>query len=481
MQKNILIVDDEPVQSKLLARFIGDLDHNVICMNNGRQAVEFFLSRKPFNNLLPSEISIMLLDLSMPDVDGLSVLRQIADYRGNLQIIVLTASNEISSAISALNLGADDYIMKGEKDLFPRVVSSISNAIEKKNLKQQVYNLERKNSHQVSFSDLVGTSKIFIEAINLAKRVSNSNVPVLIEGAFGVGKELLASAIHGAGSKSGKPFVVVDCGALGQNNTNLHEADITLFGGEVSVEYGISQRSIGKIREADGGTIFFDNVSALRPDTQVKLLKFIKEGAVDPVGGSSSVGVSVRIISSTNKDLEDYVEHGRFREDLFYCLNIFLINMPSLSERGPEDINILANNFCYDFSVNENKKIKGLNDQALELLYKFDWDDNIRQLRSHIFRAVVLCDGEILKAEHFPQIVNATFIKKNRKKSSDANKTFEKIELFKPDGQCKNLEEIETEVVEKLLDFFDGNLSEVSKQLKVGRSTIYRKLKPEVQ
>jgi DNA-binding NtrC family response regulator len=480
MQKNILIVDDEPVQSKLLARFIGDLDHNVICMNNGRQAVEFFLNKKPFNNLLPSEISIMLLDLSMPDVDGLSVLKQIADHRGNLQVIVLTASNEISSAISALNFGADDYIMKGEKDLFPRVVSSISNAIEKKNLKQQVYNLERKNSHQVSFSDLVGTSKIFIDTVNLAKRVSNSNVPVLIEGVFGTGKGLLARAIHGAGSKSGKPFVVVDCGALGQSNANLHEADITLFGGEVSAEYGITKRSIGKIREADGGTIFFDNVSALRPDIQVKLLRFIKEGAVEPFGSNSSVDVGVRIISSTSKDLEGYVKHGRFREDLFYCLNIFLINMPSLSERGPEDINILANNFCYDFSVNENKKIKGLNEQALELLYKFDWDDNIRQLRSCIFRAVVLCDGEILKAEHFPQIVNAAFIKKNRKKSADNNKTFEKMELFKPGGQCKNLEEIETEVVEKLLDFFDGNLSEVSKQLKVGRSTIYRKLKPEV-
>jgi DNA-binding NtrC family response regulator len=479
MQKNILIVDDEPVQSKLLARFIGDLDHNVICMNNGRQAVEFFLGKKPFNNLLPSEISIMLLDLSMPDVDGLSVLKQIADFKGNLQIIVLTASNEISSAISALNLGADDYIMKGEKDLFARVVSSISNAIEKKNLKQQVYNLERKNSHQVSFSDLVGTSQIFIEAINLAKRVSNSNVPVLIEGAFGVGKELLARAIHGAGSKSGKPFVAVDCSSLGQNGANSHEADIVLFGGEVSADHGITERSIGKIREADGGTIFFDNVSALKPDTQIKLLRFIKEGAVEPVGTKSSVGVGVRIISSTNKDLESYVRHGRFREDLYYCLNIFLINVPSLCERGPEDIKILANNFCYDFSVNENKKIKGLNDQALELLYKFDWDDNIRQLRSYIFRAVVLCDGEILKPEHFPQILNATFIKKTHKKSSDANKVFEKIELFKPDGQCKNLEEIETEVVEKLLDFFDGNLSEVSKQLKVGRSTIYRKLKPE--
>jgi DNA-binding NtrC family response regulator len=478
MQRNILIVDDEPVQSKLLAKFIGDLDHNVLCMNNGRQAVEFFLGKKPLNNIQPSEISIMLLDLSMPDVDGLSVLKQIAEVKGNLQVIVLTASNEISSAISALNLGADDYIMKGEKDLFARVVSSISNAIEKKNLKQQVYNLERKNSHQVSFSDLIGTSKNFLEAINLAKRVSNSNVPVLIEGAAGVGKELLARAIHGAGLKSGKPFITVDCSTLGQN-ANFNEVDIILFGGEKSAEHGITERSIGKIREADGGTIFLDNITYLRPDTQVKLLRFIREGAIEPVAGKSSVSVGVRIISSTSRDLESYVRHGRFREDLYYCLNIFLINIPSLSERGYEDIKALAENFCSDFSVNENKKIKGLTDQAIDLLCKFDWEDNIRQLRSYVFRAVVLCDGEMLRPEHFPQLINSTFIKKSKKKPSDSGKILEKLDLFHPDGQCKNLEEIESEAIEKLLDFFDGNLSEVSKQLKVGRSTIYRKLKPE--
>lgn len=480
MQRNILIVDDEPVQSKLLAKFIGDLDHNVISMNNGRQAVEFFVGKKPFNDIQPSEVSIMLLDLSMPDVDGLSVLKQIADVRGNLRVIVLTASNEISSAISALNLGADDYIMKGEKDLFARVVSSINSAIEKKNLKQQVYNLERKHSHQVSFSDLIGNSKSFIEAINLAKRVSNSNIPVLIEGASGVGKEFLARAIHGTGIRSGKPFVTIDCSALNQNSSNPYEADIILFGGEKSPEHNITERTIGKIREADGGTIFLDNITSLRADTQVKLLRFIKEGAVEPVAGKSSVGVSVRIISSTNKDLESYVKHGRFREDLYYCLNVFSISIPSLVERGFEDIKLLAENFCADFSVNENKKIKGITDKALEMLSKFDWEDNIRQLRSYIFRAVVLCDGESLRPEHFPQLINLVFIKRTRKKPSDLGKSFEKVDLFYPDGQCKNLEEIETEVVEKLLDFFDGNLSEVSKQLKVGRSTIYRKLKPEV-
>jgi DNA-binding NtrC family response regulator len=475
MQKNILIVDDEPVQAKLLEKFVGDMDHNIITMNNGRDVVDFFLGKKSVRGIYPSEISIMLLDLSMPDVDGLSVLRQIADVKGDLQVIVLTASNEISSAISALNLGAIDYILKGEKDLFARVVASISSALEKKNLKQQVYNLERKNSHQVSFSDLVGTSEKFIEAINLAKKVSNSNVPVLIDGHSGTGKEFLARAIHGSGTKSGKPFIALDCEILKQGN-----GEAILFGHEKQGENGVLERSLGKIREAEGGTLFLDNVNSLRSDMQIKILRFIQEGVVQPFGGKNILRPKVRVISATSRDLESYVRHGRFREDLYYCINVFTISMPTLLERGPDDIAMLAENFCRDFSVNENKKVKGISNDAIHLLASYDWEDNIRQLKSYIFRAVVLCDDDNLKSSHFPQILNSN-IKRTKKKFKHYKKSVDVIELFHPDGKCKDMEEIETEVVEKLLDFFDGNLSEVSKQIKVGRSTIYRKLRPEFQ
>jgi DNA-binding NtrC family response regulator len=408
----------------------------------------------------------------MPDVDGLSVLKQIANVKGDLQVVVLTAGNEISSAITALNLGAIDYIIKGERDLFARVVTSINSAIEKRNLRQQVSSLERKTSHQVSFSDLIGSGPSFIYAVNLAQKASNSNIPVLIEGQPGTGKEFLARAIHGSGSKSGKPFVVVDCKTLTNSS-----ADMILFGCEKSPTNG--ERSLGKIKEADGGTLFLDNIDSLTPDLQIKLLRFIQEGTVKQVGGNLVSGVGVRIISATNQDLESYVRHDRFREDLYYCLNSFLISIPPLSDRGTDDIRVLSESFCRDFSVSENKKIKGFSDDAMRMLYVFDWENNIRQLRSYIFRAVALCDGEILELEHFPQVVHFKNSNKPKKITRNPANKMETVELFYPDGKCKDLEEIETEIFNKLITCFDGNLSETSKQLKVGRSTIYRKLNPE--
>ncbi len=471
--RNILVVDDEPLQIKLLQRFIVDMGYNVITMNNGQQVIDFFVGKKPVDGIRSSDVAIMLLDLSMPDIDGISVLKQISGVKGDLQVIVLTASSEISFAVSAINLGAIDYIVKGEKDLFARLTTSINGAIEKRTLQQQVYNLERKNNHQVSFSDLIGTSPNFIATINLAKKASNSNVPILIDGESGTGKELLARAIHGSGSKSGKPFVVVDCESIKQN------ADAILFGYEKVLENNTSERSIGKVREADGGTLFLKNVNALTSDIQIKLLRFIQEGTVEQVGGKIVNKVAVRIISSTIGDLESYVKHGRFREDLFYYLSVFPISLPSLVDRGAEDIRMLSMSFCRDFSVNENKSIKGVSDEVMQMLYQFDWEDNIRQLRSYIFRAVMLCDGDMLRPEHFPQIISFDNLNKIKQKSKDIPKKVSVIDLFDDEGKCKNLEQIEAEIFTKLLECFNGNLSEVSKKLKVGRSTIYRKLKTE--
>ncbi len=469
-----MIVDDEPTQCKVLSKFIGDMGHSYLVMNSGMQVVDFFMNKKVIDQMSCHDVDVMLLDLSMPDLDGLTVLKEINPIKGDLQVIVLTANKDISRAINAINLGAIDYIVKGEKDIFARVTASINNAIEKKNLKYQVSHLARKSKDQVAFSDIIGQSPAISNVVKLAKKAINSSIPILIEGPSGSGKELLARAIHGSSLRSGKPFVLVECDMLRSNN-----AEEELFGSEKFVSDS-TVKNIGKIREANNGTIFFEKIDSLKMDLQVKILRFLQEGELEPVGSNQLVRVNARVISSTNRDLSKMVEAKKFREDLRYRIASLPINMPALRERGEEDIKLLAENFTRNFSINENKKIKGISNDALYLLCNYEWEDNIRQLKNSIFRAVVLCDEDFLKPEHFPQLLNKennslTKSKAAIKYNSDINS--ELIDIFDDEGKCKTLDIIEEEIIKRLVDIYNGNLSEVAKQLDVGRSTIYRKLK----
>ena len=474
-RRNILIVDDEPLQTKIFEKFIGDMDHNIIAVDSGKKVLDFFLKKKPVrDNLAIHDIDVMLLDLSMPEIDGLTLLKEIAPFKGDLQVIVLTATNNISMAVAAISLGAIDYIVKGEKDVYARVITSINNAIEKRNLKYQLSTMERHGKDQVSFTDIIGKSDPIMLALALAKKIANSSISVLIEGPNGVGKELLARAIHGSSTRSGKPFIAVDCESL-----KLGGADETLFGVDRMLDSGVIEKGMGKIREANGGTLFLDNVNALKLETQIKFLRFIQEGEIEAVGSKTIYKASVRIISSTNKNLRVLVDENRFREDLYYRLNIFPIVLPSLKERGPNDIRLLAESFCYNFCISENKKIKGFSNEAVDILVDYEWEDNIRQLKSYIFRAVVLCDDEFIKPEHLPKNVR---VKDSNKEEGKVKRGFgrrgmELIDIFDDESGCKSLDQIEEEVVRRLVEFYNGNLSEVAKQLKVGRSTVYRKLK----
>lgn len=475
MSKNtILIVDDEPTHCKLFSKFVGNLGHNYLVMNGGMEVVDFFTNKKSIKGISSHDVDVMLLDLSMPDIDGITVLKQIAAAKGDTQVIVLTANGDVSLAISAINAGAIDYVVKGDKDILARVTASINNAIEKKNLKYQVSNLTRKNKDQVSFSDIIGQSDPITEVIKLAKKVTNSSVPVLIEGANGVGKKLLAMAIHGSSFRSGKPFVVIECELLKGNNIEEE-----LFGSEKILPEGAS-KSIGKLREADNGTIFFDNIDALKIDIQTKILRFMQDGEFTPINSKEVVRCNVRIISSTNKDMPKLVAAKKFREDLYYRISSFPIKLPSLKERGNDDIKLLAESFCRELGINENKRIKGISSEAVGLLCNCEWNDNVRQLKNAIFRAVVLCDEDFLKSEHFPNLLNKevnsmTKVRSVMKKKSDINS--ELVDIFDDEGRCKTIDEIEEEVIRRLLDIYNGNLSEIAKHLNIGRSTIYRKLK----
>lgn len=473
-KRNILIVDDELTQCKVLSKFVGDMGHNYLVMNSGMEVVDFFMNKKVVKGFSCHDIDVMLLDLSMPDLDGMTVLKQIAPIKGDMQVIVLTANNDVTLAVTAINYCAIDYIVKGERDILTRVSASINNAIEKKNLKYQVSHLVRKSKDQVAFSDVIGQSEAISNAIKLAKKAVNSTIPIFLDGQTGTGKELMARAIHGSGPRSGKPFIAIECDLLKSSS-----AEEDLFGSERPLDDGMV-KNIGKIREANNGTIFFEKIDTLRSDLQVKLLRFMQEGEFIPVAGKDPIRVNVRVISSTVKDIGKMVVAKKFREDLYYRLSSFPITIPSLKERGEEDIRILSENFCRDFGLNENKKIKAISQDALYLLYNYDWEDNIRQLKNSIFRAVVLCDGDILKPEHFPQLLNKennsiTKAKAAIKKNSDISS--ELVDIFDDEGRCKTMEMIEEEVIRRLVDIYNGNLSGVAKQLDIGRSTIYRKLK----
>ena len=336
--------------------------------------------------------------------------------------------------------------------------------------------------------------------LRTAQKAAGSAIPVLIEGQSGVGKELVARAIHGTGDRRAKPFVAVNCGAIPDN---LVES--ILFGHEKGAFTGATDRHIGKFVEASGGTLFLDEVSELPPAAQVKLLRAIQENEVEPVGARKPVRVDVRIISATNRDLITDVMQGRFREDLFYRLHVFPINVPPLAER-PEDIPELVRHFLARFAAEESKRVTGISPEALTLLCAYRWPGNVRQLENAVFRAVVLADGSEIGVAEFPQIAQATqgasalppppiatmpilespsleapcLAATALADSSAADSLpavlYARLALLDATGDIRPLEEIEGEVIRFAIAHYRGQMSEVARRLQIGRSTLYRKL-----
>ena len=310
--------------------------------------------------------------------------------------IVQTAHGTIDTVISAMRAGAIDFVVKpvGAE----RLSVSIKNALRFDALEDEVRRMTRRASGALTFRDIVTKSDDMGRAIRLGERSARSNIPVLIEGESGVGKELMARAIQGSSERKGKPFVPVNCGALPEN---LIES--ILFGHEKGAFTGATEKHLGKFVEASGGTLFLDEIGELPLDAQVKLLRALQEGEVDPVGGKRSVKVDVRLVSATNQNLIELVKQGRFREDLFYRLNVFPITIPPLRARRA-DVPDLARRFAARFAAEEGKKVTGVSAEALALLSRYDWPGNVRQLENAMFRAVVLCDGGELGVAEFPQI-----------------------------------------------------------------------------
>src|SRR5690242_3504229 len=321
----------------------------------------------------------MMLDLVMPDMGGLEVLAKLRASSPDLPVIVLTAKGGIDSAVEAMRAGANDFLVKPASP--ERIAVSIRNQLKIGTLSGEVKQLKKKADNKLSFEDLVAGSPEMRQVFRLGTRAAQSDIPVLIEGESGAGKELIARAIQGTSARSGKPFVTVNCGAIPEN---LIES--ILFGHEKGAFTGASDKHLGKFQEADGGTLFLDEIGELRLDMQVKLLRALQEGEIDPVGAKRPVKVDVRIISATNRDLSELTKEGKFREDLYYRLNVFPVFVPPLRERQ-DDIPALAQYFITRFAAEENKQVSGLTPEALEMLNSYAWPGNVRQLENTIFRA----------------------------------------------------------------------------------------------
>ncbi|HKD23145.1 MAG TPA: sigma-54 dependent transcriptional regulator, partial [Rhizomicrobium sp.] len=399
-----------------------------------------------------------------------------------LPVIVLTAKGGIDSAVDAMRAGASDFLVKPASP--ERITVSIRNALKMGTLTGEVTRLKKKVENRLVFDDLIGKSGEMRQVIRLGQRAAQSNIPILIEGESGVGKELVARAIQGSSERAGKPFVTVNCGAIPEN---LVES--ILFGHEKGAFTGATDKHLGKFQEADGGTLFLDEIGELRLDMQVKLLRALQEGEIDPIGSKRPVKVDVRIISATNRDLAERTRDGQFREDLYYRLNVFPISVPPLRERRADVIE-LARHFIQRFAAEESKAVTGLTPEASDLIEQFDWPGNVRQLENTIFRAVVLCDGTTLEVCDFPQIAAALGVEARERRpvarvempathapAAPVHSSPYAMSATSTDGHMRKLEDLESEIIKLAIARYEGRMSEVARRLGIGRSTLYRKLK----
>ncbi|HWF65565.1 MAG TPA: sigma-54 dependent transcriptional regulator [Rhizomicrobium sp.] len=472
MGETVLVVDDDPVQRRLLETVVGRSGMAVLTAPGGQPALELVHGPRG------EEISLILLDLVMPDMDGLEVLAKLRPTHPDLPVIVLTAKGGIEAAVQAMRAGANDFLVKPASP--ERLNVSIRNQLKIGTLSGEVKQLKKKADNRLTFDDLIAVSPEMQRVLKLGARAAQSDIPILIEGESGSGKELIARAIQGTSARAGKPFVTVNCGAIPEN---LIES--LLFGHEKGSFTGASDKHLGKFQEADGGTLFLDEIGELRLDMQVKLLRALQEGEVDPVGSKRPVKVDVRIISATNRDLSEMANDGGFRKDLYYRLNVFPIMVPSLRERA-HDIAPLAKHFIARFAAEEHKSVAGLTAEAARMIERFSWPGNVRQLENSIFRAVVLCDGPVLDLCDFPQIAAAMGMETRVHAGVPAHHlaTVEAssasphaLSLTDEAGQIRKFEALESDIIRSAIVHYDGHMSEVARRLGIGRSTLYRKLK----
>jgi len=435
----ILVVDDEAIIRESLRDWLSDVGHQVLTAEDGFQALKMIEKEKP---------GIAIVDLVMPGMDGIELLKRAKEISPSIEVIIVTAYGSIPTAITAMKEGAYDYI---EKPFCPEKAELlIERLVEHQGLLEENISLHQRLEERYRFENIIAKSPTMQQVIEVIKVVAKSNATVLITGESGTGKELVARAIHSQSYRKDKPFIAVSCAALPES---LLESE--LFGHEKGAFTGAHAQRRGKFEIANRGTLFLDEIGEMSANIQVHLLRVLEEKEFTRVGGNELIKVDVRVISATNKDMKKAVANGPFREDLYYRLNVVTIELPPLRERK-EDVPLLAQHFLRKFAVENQKEITDFSPEASDFLLKYDWPGNVRELENAIERAVILAKNSYIDAADMPQ---------------------ESLQLLQSAPVGKSLEEVEKEHILNVLSETGGNYSQAARILGISRITLYNKMK----
>jgi len=448
----ILVVDDEPGMREFLEIMLQKDGYNVETAADGSEAIDK-IEEKLFD--------LAIVDIQMPVLNGIEVLKKFNEKSPDTTVIMITAYASHETAIEAMKLGAYDYITKPFK--IDEIKLVIKKALEKKKLERENTRLRKELETQYGFGNIIGRSPSIVKVFELIKRVAELNVNILITGESGTGKELVARAIHYSGTRHERPFVPVNCGAIPET---LMESE--LFGYKKGAFTGAARDKRGLFEEANGGTIFLDEIGDLPLHLQVKLLRVLEEKKIRALGGTEATNVDVRVIAATNKKIEDEVTNGRFREDLFYRLNVIKIALPPLRERKI-DVSPLAIHFINKYSLEMGKDIRGISPKALEILENYHYPGNVRELENIIARCVALESSNVIRQEALPQLITGRDYL-DLDTSFASNSSLDTL-----------LGDVEKKMIEKALRTTNGNKTEAARLLGITlRSLRYRLAKHEL-
>ena len=444
MQKDkLLIIDDEERLRNLLARILQLEGYEVLVAATGKEGLK---------KLQQEAIPVVISDVKLPDINGIELTSQIKAAWPATEIIVLTAFGTINDGVKAIKSGAFDYITKGDDN--ERIIPLVSKAMDKALLQFRVLELEQKLNNKFGFDRLIGKSSAITDVIRLAQKVALTDTTVLLLGETGTGKEIFAEAIHQASHRGQKSFVAVNCSAF---TKELLESE--LFGHKAGSFTGAVKDKKGLFEEANGGTIFLDEIGELDHDLQAKLLRVLESQQFLKVGDTKPTQVNVRILAATNRNLQEEVNKGGFRSDLYYRLSVFTITLPALRDRK-KDIKLLAEYFMHYFGLKVKKQFTGLSDKFVEKLEAYNWPGNIRELKNIIERAVILADDDFLDESLLPYEMQ----------EPQPSKTGSVMSAF-------DLSSIEKLHIQRVLNHAHGNRAETARLLNIGVATLYRKLK----